>query len=126
MTPPANGRDSSSNPSYYVISQSTVAAASGQTVTNGAFYLGRPWRNYSRVVFQNTRLSPVINGAGWHIWNTGQENTDHVYYGEYGNTGPGANGTRVSFETKLSKPVNMSDILGSSYANASYYDAKYM
>jgi hypothetical protein len=61
----ANGRDSSSNPSYYVINKSTVSAASGNSVPSGAYYLGRPWRNYSRVVFQSTSMSNVINAAGW-------------------------------------------------------------
>ncbi|KAL5396271.1 hypothetical protein PMIN06_006171 [Paraphaeosphaeria minitans] len=120
----ANGRDSSSNPSYYVINKSTVAAASGQSVAAGSYYLGRPWRNYARVVFQNTNLSNVINAAGWHIWGTDSPNTDHVEYGEYGNTGAGASGTRASFAKKLSSAVSISTVLGSSYA--SWVDTSYL
>jgi len=44
----ANGRDGESNPSYYLISESDIRAADGVTLANGATYLGRPWRNYSR------------------------------------------------------------------------------
>ncbi|KAJ4287863.1 hypothetical protein N0V88_007576 [Collariella sp. IMI 366227] len=97
----ANGRDAESNPSYYVINKSSVSAKAGATVKSGAYYLGRPWRNYARVVVQNTKLSAVVNGAGWKIWNTGDERTDHVVFGEYGNSGDGAKGTRASFAKKL-------------------------
>jgi hypothetical protein len=85
----ANGRDADTNPSWYVINNSNVAAASGNTVANGAYYLGRPWRDYARVTFQNTALSAVINSAGWHIWSTATPNTDHVSYTEFANTDEG-------------------------------------
>ncbi|KAK2597948.1 hypothetical protein N8I77_012700 [Diaporthe amygdali] len=122
----ANGRSSSSGTSYYVFNNCDVAAASGNSVSSGAYYLGRPWGEYARVVFQKTSMSAVINSAGWRIWNTGDERTGHVLFGEYGNTGTGASGTRASFATKLSSPVAITTILGSSYASAGYYDAAYM
>jgi pectinesterase len=120
----ANGRDSSSNPSYYVINKSNVAAASGNSVPSGAYYLGRPWRNYSRVVFQSTSMSNVINAAGWKIWNTGDERTDQVTYGEYANSGDGSKGTRASFSKKLSAAVGISTVLGSDYKN--WVDSTYL
>jgi pectinesterase len=120
----ANGRDSSSNPSYYVINKSTISAASGNTVKAGAYYLGRPWRNYSRVVFQSTSMTNVINTAGWTIWNTGDERTDKVEYAEYGNTGDGSKGTRASFSKKLSAAVSISTVLGSDYKN--WVDTTYL
>ena len=67
-SPTANGRDSSSNPSYYVFNSCNIAAASGNSVPNGAYYLGRPWGQYARVVFQKTSMSAVINSAGWSVW----------------------------------------------------------
>ncbi|CAG9948348.1 unnamed protein product [Clonostachys rosea f. rosea IK726] len=120
----ANGRDSSSNPSYYVINGGTVAAASGESVSSGSYYLGRPWRDYSRVVFQNVNLSNVINSAGWKIWSDGQS-TSNIYYAEYGNSGSGASGTRVSWSKKLSSAVSMSTVLGSSYSSGLWYDGSY-
>jgi len=120
----ANGRDSSSNPSYYVINKSTIAAASGNTVKSGAYFLGRPWRNYARVVFQSTSMTNVINAAGWKIWNTGDERTDKVEFGEYANTGDGSKGTRASFSKKLSAAVSISTVLGSDYK--SWVDATYL
>ncbi|KAI1351186.1 family 8 carbohydrate esterase [Xylaria sp. FL0043] len=120
----ANGRDSSSNPSYYLFNNCDVDAASGESVSSGEYYLGRPWRTYSRVVFQNTELSSVINSAGWSEWN-GDDDVDNIYYAEYNNSGSGASGTRVSWATKLSSAVAKTTVLGSSYASGAYYDASY-
>lgn len=103
-----------------------VAAASGQTVPSGAYYLGRPWSAYARVVFQETSMSDVINSAGWTQWSTASPNTATAYFGEYDNTGAGASGTRASFATKLNAPVSIETILGSEYESAGYYDASYM
>ncbi|KAH7379591.1 pectinesterase-like protein [Pyrenochaeta sp. MPI-SDFR-AT-0127] len=120
----ANGRDSSSNPSYYVINKSKVSAASGNSVASGAYFLGRPWRNYARVVFQSTSMTNVINSAGWKIWNTGDERTDNVVFAEYGNSGDGSKGTRASFSKKLSSAVAITTVLGSDYAN--WVDSSYL
>ena len=120
----ANGRESDSNPSYYVINNSKIAAAPGNTVKAGAYFLGRPWRNYSRVVVQNTSMTNVINAAGWRAWNTDDPRTDKVTYGEYANTGDGSKGTRASFSKKLTAAVSVSTVLGSDYKN--WVDAAYM
>lgn len=119
----ANGRDSTSNPSYYVINKSKVTNAIGAKVAAGAFYLGRPWRNYARVVFQETSLSNVVNPKGWSIWNTGDDRTDHVSFGEYQNTGDGAKGTR-SFGKTLGAAVKITDVLGSNYKD--WVDVSYL
>ena len=53
-------------------------------------YLGRPWRDYAKVVFLNTRMSEIIRSEGWHNWNKpNREKT--AFYAEYNSTGPGAN-----------------------------------
>ncbi|KAI8931302.1 hypothetical protein NX059_011644 [Plenodomus lindquistii] len=120
----ASGRADSSNPSYYVINKSKIGAAPGNSVAAGAYYLGRPWGAYARVVFQNSSLSSVINAAGWVVWNAGDERTDNVVFNEYGNTGDGASGTRASFSKKLSSAVAIKTILGSDYS--SWVDASYL
>lgn len=109
-----------------MINNSTVAAAPGNTVSSGAYFLGRPWRDYARVAFQDTSLSDVINSAGWAIWNSGDERTDNAVFGEYDNTGEGSEGTRADFATELSGPVGIADVLGSGYASAAYFDADYV
>lgn len=122
----ASGRSSSSSASYYVISNSTVAAASGESVPSGAYYLGRPWRNYARVAFQETSLSDAINSAGWSAWSTSDERTDHVVFAECGNTGRGSKGPRAGFAMELDEPVAMKDVLGRGYESEFYFDAKYV
>ncbi|RPA99941.1 pectinesterase-like protein [Choiromyces venosus 120613-1] len=119
----ANGRDSESNVSYYIFNNCNVAVASGSSVASGGTYLGRPWRDYSRVVFQNTALSAVVNPAGWRVWTDQDTNTDHVYYREFGNSGPGASGTR-SFGQFLSAAEPITTLFGSDYA--SWIDTSYL
>ena len=109
----ASGRDSSSNPSWFVINRSDISVASGHSVKSGAYYLGRPWRAYARVVVQNTKLSNVINSAGWTTWNKGDERTSNVYFGEHANTGSGASSKRVGFAKNLRDAVSMESVLGS-------------
>lgn len=121
----ANGRATQDGTSYYVFNKCDVAAAAGATVASGAYYLGRPWGEYARVVFQHTTMSGVINAAGWRVWNTGDERTDGVMFGEYDNSGAGAAGDRASFATTLASAVDIATILGSGYASAAYYDSVY-
>ncbi|KAK8130522.1 pectinesterase precursor [Apiospora kogelbergensis] len=120
----ANGRDSASNPSYYVFNRCDIRPGSGESVGAGSYYLGRPWRTYSRVVFQSTAMSNVINGAGWHDWN-GDQDLGNIYYGEYSNTGAGASGSRVGWSKKLSSAVSISTVLGGDYASQPWYDGGY-
>jgi pectinesterase len=75
-------------------SKSTAAA-------HNTIGLGRPWRPYSRVVYIHTDLPADLNPEGWNNWgNPANEST--AYYGEFGNTGPGANFLRrVSWSHRL-------------------------
>lgn len=124
ITITAQGRPSSSDSGYFVINGGSVAAASGQSVTTGSAYLGRPWTEYARVVFQKVSLSSVINSAGWIEWSSTSPNTADVLFGEYANTGTGASGTRATFAKKLSSAVSISSILGSSYTG--WVDTSYL
>ncbi|KAK3492245.1 pectinesterase precursor [Neurospora hispaniola] len=122
----ASGRDSSSNPANYVFNSCSIAAAAGNNVPSGAYYLGRPWRQFARVTFQKTSMTNVINPAGWQIWNNGDARTSNVEFGEYANTGAGASGARASFSKKLGSPVKIESVLGSRYTRQGYYDSSYM
>lgn len=93
---------------------------------DGAYYLGRPWREYARVIFQNSELSAVINPEGWRVWNEDDERIDGVVFGEYSNTGAGAEGERAEFAQALDAAVAIEDVLGADYSSAGYYDAAYM
>ncbi|GMI96119.1 hypothetical protein like AT3G24130 [Hibiscus trionum] len=67
----------------------------------GRTFLGRPWRDFSRVLFYNCRFSKVVHPYGWDAWNcVGKE--QHLTFAEYGNYGPGANTSRrVKWVKKL-------------------------
>jgi len=52
------------------------------------FYLGRPWRLYSRVVVMNTELAVRLNPAGWSVWGK-NDPTPRAFYAEFNNSGPG-------------------------------------
>lgn len=125
---PANGRDSASNPSVYVFNNATVSAAPGQTVPAGAYFLGRPWREYARVIFQRSSLSAVVNAAGWRTWNSGDERTCCVEFGEFENRGAGASGSggRAKFSRQLGEAAKIEAVLGADYASRGFYDASYM
>lgn len=52
-------------------------------------YLGRPWRVYSRTVILKSTLDELVDHAGWMPWN-GSVGLSTLYYGEYMNSGGGA------------------------------------
>ncbi|XP_030547085.2 putative pectinesterase 52 [Rhodamnia argentea] len=91
----AQGRESAADTSGYVFNQ-------GSVVGTGPVYLGRAYRQYSRVVFYKTDLSNVVVPKGWDSWRyAGQEGT--ITYAEYQCTGPGADmSKRVKWEKTLS------------------------
>lgn len=119
----ANGRDSDDNVSYYVITDSTIQAGSTDP-GEGAVYLGRPWRDYARVVFQRTAMSDIVNSAGWEEWSSSDPLTDNVTFEEYDNSGDGSEGTRASFSSTADSAVTIDTILGDDYAD--WVDADYI
>ncbi|KAJ4950132.1 hypothetical protein NE237_026964 [Protea cynaroides] len=64
-------------------------------------FLGRPWKEYSRTVFINCYLEELISPLGWMPWD-GEFALSTLYYGEFGNSGAGANRTgRVSWSSEI-------------------------
>lgn len=122
----ANGATSAGE-SKYVFNECDIAANSGADVPEGAYYLGRPWGDDAYVVFQESTISDVINSAGWSEWSTSEPNTSGVTFATYDNTGAGASTDySASFASYLSSAITISEILGSDYASAGYYDASYL
>jgi pectinesterase len=65
------------------------------------FYLGRPWRAYSRVVFLDTDLPASLSPEGWSAWKRGDD-PGNTYYGERNSSGAGARPkTRVPWSHQL-------------------------
>ncbi|KFY75148.1 hypothetical protein V499_04847 [Pseudogymnoascus sp. VKM F-103] len=93
-------------------------AASG---TDGNSNLGRPWRDYARVVFQNSDFANVISLVGWQAW-TSEQSTANVLFVEYNNVNPEWSSARVAFARKLDAPIDISTILNST----SWVDDKYL
>ena len=67
--------------------------------TEKGVYLGRPWRDYGRTVFLNTRMDAAIRPEGWHHWEAQREKT--AYFAEYNSTGKGTSEARVGWARRL-------------------------
>lgn len=53
-------------------------------------YLGRPWRDFAKVVILNSEIGAHILPQGWHDWGKVHAQ-ETVFYAEYKNIGKGAN-----------------------------------
>ncbi|KAF8018316.1 hypothetical protein BT93_H3265 [Corymbia citriodora subsp. variegata] len=91
----AQGRDSATDTTGYVFKECSVGG-------NGPVYLGRAYRQYSRVVFYKTYLSNIVVPQGWDPWTyVGREGA--ITYAESECTGPQADKSkRVQWEKTLS------------------------
>lgn len=95
-----------STPDYepfgFVFSHCKITGASPEVKT----YLGRPWRAYSAVIFNDTEMSAVVRPEGWHNWNF-PEREKTARYAEFGSKGPGANpSARVAWARTTTKDVS--------------------
>jgi pectin methylesterase-like acyl-CoA thioesterase len=58
----------------------------------GPVYLGRPWRDYSTVIFMNTEMGAHILPPGWSEWQGAPtQRLETATYAEFNSSGPGAN-----------------------------------
>ncbi|XP_031485240.1 pectinesterase-like [Nymphaea colorata] len=90
----AQGRsDPNQNTGTSIVNCSILAApdlaADGKTQS----YLGRPWKEYSRTVYMHSFIDGLIDPAGWSPW-SGDFALSTLYYGEFGNRGPGSDPSR--------------------------------
>ncbi|XP_058729917.1 pectinesterase/pectinesterase inhibitor PPE8B-like [Vicia villosa] len=81
----AHGRMDPNQPTGFSFQFCNISAENDTVPT----YLGRPWKNFSRTVFMQSHMSNAIRPEGWLEWN-GSFALDTLYYGEYMNSGPGA------------------------------------
>ncbi|KAB2610816.1 pectinesterase 8 [Pyrus ussuriensis x Pyrus communis] len=67
----------------------------------GRVWLGRAWRPFSRVVFASTTMTDIIAPEGWNDFNDPTRDQT-IFYGEYNNSGAGANmSLRAPYVQKL-------------------------
>ncbi|XP_076902137.1 pectinesterase-like [Bidens hawaiensis] len=85
------GRDSSTSTTGFVIQNSKIIRAPDSNPTGELVktYLGRPWRDYSKVVYLKCDFGDVIDPEGWLPF---MDNIafDKLYYAEYMNAGESA------------------------------------
>nr|BAJ86499.1 predicted protein [Hordeum vulgare subsp. vulgare] len=79
----------------FAVHNCTVEASpellAGGVSTRTRTFLGRPWGAYARAVVIGSYLGPLVDRDGWTGWPGAEPGrADTVYFGEYGNEGPGA------------------------------------
>ncbi|KAI9649278.1 hypothetical protein NHQ30_001849 [Ciborinia camelliae] len=124
----ASGRTSEQKSSWYVINNSNVQNMNDSLEKNKN-YLGRPWHNHARVVFQNTYLGDNISPARWRNWSKLVHNTDHVSFFEYNNSGPGAvisPELHAKFSSLINAPIPITTVLGMEYLDEWWVDRSYL
>ncbi|TVU23491.1 hypothetical protein EJB05_25862, partial [Eragrostis curvula] len=98
----AQGRNSATHDSGFVFQNCTVQGAEGEDLAGVETFLGRPWKNFSHVIFMDCFLGDVVSAAGWVAWNKEKEveaTKRTVSYSEFGNRGPKADTSqRVAWE----------------------------
>lgn len=84
----------------YVFHRCRITADEGV----GRLWLGRPWRDYSRVVFLHTRIDAKLERAGWREWTPGTtQRLPLAFYAEHASTGIGSrDGPREPYAMTLS------------------------
>ncbi|XP_057425983.1 probable pectinesterase 55 [Lotus japonicus] len=69
----------------------------------GTTYLGRPWKEYARVIFHNCKILNIIQPQGWDNRPYPNFYRNQLSFGEYNNYGPGSHSPqRVKWINKLS------------------------
>lgn len=88
----AQGRESCEEPSGTIFHNCTITAAPDLLPIKSSIrtYLGRPWKNYSRVVVMESYLDNIIDPKGWLQLEGEPDRVKTLYYAEYQNRGPGS------------------------------------
>ncbi len=96
----AQSRTAPTQTTGYVFTHSRITAGD---LGGKPFYLGRPWRAFSRVIFLATEMPETLSPQGWAPWTSNAPTPETAYYAEFGNTGPGARtDQRVPWSHRLS------------------------
>ncbi|XP_020865689.1 probable pectinesterase 30 [Arabidopsis lyrata subsp. lyrata] len=89
----AHSRTNPSDKSGFSIQKCNITASSELAPVRGTIktYLGRPWGNFSRVIFLESFMDALIDPAGYIPWNKSDiETLSTLSYIEYKNKGLGA------------------------------------
>jgi pectinesterase len=107
----AQGRETVAETSGYVFKNATIT---GSAAAN-SFFLGRPWAAYSRTVFIDSKMGPLVKPAGWSTWS----GNDHLtsYYAEYNSMDLNGNPLNVSQRVSWSHQLTEGEAAAFSKAN---------
>lgn len=125
----ASGRSSDDDTSFVFNKNNISLTSTADSGTAGNVFLGRPWRNYAKVIFKNTIVTSPLNPSVWSIWAPNQPNTDNIFFADFNSTGSGIQGAqRALFSTLLSAgqagAYSISSAVGSDYAT--WVDTSYL
>jgi Pectinesterase len=98
----AQARESAAETNGYVFKNTTIIGSAA----NGSVYLGRPWQAYSRAVFIDSKIGPLISSAGWSTW-SGTNNHLTAYFAEYNSRD--LNGVPLDVSHRVSWSHQLSD-----------------
>ena len=82
----AQSRTSLDQPTGFVFLHARITAVA---MDGKSFFLGRPWRRFSRVIFLSSEMPDSLSPQGWAPWSNGGGIED-TFYAERLSTGPGA------------------------------------
>ncbi|KAG6431304.1 hypothetical protein SASPL_109383 [Salvia splendens] len=87
----AQGRKDKKGDGVIVIQGGTITAEKAFVEANPPHeaFLGRPWKEFSRTIIMQANIDACIQPTGWSPW-MGTFALNTLYYGEWANTGPGA------------------------------------
>lgn len=95
----AQSRTAPTQQTGYVIDHSRITA---EGLNGKPFYLGRPWRTYSRVIYLHTEMPAELAPEGWMTWPANTPDATTPFYAEFDSQGPGARpGSRVTWSHQL-------------------------
>lgn len=95
----AQSRTSSTQTTGYVFRDARLTA---DDLGGRPFFLGRPWRPFSRVVFLDSNMPASLSPQGWSAWGH-EEKPANTFYAERGSKGPGGEPqARVPWSHQLS------------------------
>ncbi|XP_062104621.1 probable pectinesterase/pectinesterase inhibitor 20 [Humulus lupulus] len=57
-------------------------------------FLGRPWRDYCRVIFMQSYMDEFVDSVGWHRWDRSNFGLRDSYMAEFDNWGAGSHTTK--------------------------------
>jgi pectin methylesterase-like acyl-CoA thioesterase len=99
---------------YVFLHDSIASTAAGDLGVDGnpmvSFYLGRPWQQAPKTVFDSCYEPATVNAAGWTLMGP-----NPALYSEYGCYGPGYVTTRPVIWTGTSQPSKIADTIAATY-----------